>query len=133
VIVVDTNVVVHLFVPSDRTADSERVYRRDPEWAAPSFWRSELANTLVTLVRADRLRLQTATQVMRHAEDRMTPREYGVAFRRVIELAVESGCSGYDCEFVALAEALGTPLVTTDRRVLKAFPRIAVAPDVFGR
>ncbi len=131
-IVVDTNVVVHLFVPGDRTADAERVYRRDPEWAVPSLWRSELANTLVTLVRAGRMRVQTATEVMRHAEERIAPREHRVAFQRVIDLAVESGCSGYDCEFVALAEALNTPLVTSDRRLLKAFPRIAVAPDVFA-
>jgi len=133
VIVVDTNIVVHLFVPGDRTDDAERVYRRDPEWAVPSFWRSEFANALVSLVRAGRVPLQTATPIMRHAEDRMAPREYGVAFQRVIDLAVQSGCSAYDCEFVALAETLNTSLVTSDRRVLKAFPRIAVAPDAFTR
>ena len=46
--------------------------------------------------------------------------------RRVLELARESDCSVYDCEFVALAMQLGTKLVTMDRELLKAFAEHAV-------
>jgi len=42
-----------------------------------------------------------------------------------MELALESGCSAYDCEFVALAEAAGVPLITGDRRIVERFPKIA--------
>lgn len=35
------------------------------------------------------------------------------------------GCTAYDCEFVALSQRLGVPLVTLDRALLKAFPRLA--------
>lgn len=43
----------------------------------------------------------------------------------MLELVKASNCSAYDCEFVAVAEALGTTLVITDVKLLKAFPDIA--------
>jgi predicted nucleic acid-binding protein len=49
----------------------------------------------------------------------------------VLELASRSGCSAYDCEFVALAQDLEVPLVTNDRQILKAFPTIAISPSAF--
>ena len=39
---------------------------------------------------------------------------------RVFELASQTRLSAYDCEFVALAEALSVTLVTADKAVLKA-------------
>jgi hypothetical protein len=54
-------------------------------------------------------------------------REYEVPLAAVLGLAVGSSCSAYDCEFVALAQDLGAPLVTVDRQVLASFPGVAVA------
>lgn len=62
----------------------------------------------------------------------MTGREYTVVVDHVLRLAGGSGCSAYDCEFVGLAQDLGVPLVTADRRVLRAFPSDTVALDVFA-
>jgi len=42
-----------------------------------------------------------------------------------------SDCSAYDCEYVALAQDLDVPLVTTDRQVLREFPKIAVSLEKF--
>jgi predicted nucleic acid-binding protein len=44
----------------------------------------------------------------------------------VLELAHQSGCTAYDCEFIAVAKTLGAKLFTADKQVLKAFPKIAV-------
>jgi predicted nucleic acid-binding protein len=44
----------------------------------------------------------------------------------VLTLALESGCSAYDCEFVALAKQLGVKLVTEDAKLRRAFPRWTV-------
>ncbi len=45
--------------------------------------------------------------------------------RHVLQLARDSDCSAYDCEFIALAETLGTELLTMDGKLLKTFPKIA--------
>jgi predicted nucleic acid-binding protein len=48
-----------------------------------------------------------------------------VSQRSVLEFAHRSGCTTYDCEFVAVAESLKISLVTLDAAILKAFPRRA--------
>ena len=49
----------------------------------------------------------------------------------VFSLAIQSGCSAYDCEFVWLARDLGLPLVTVDKKALNAFPDLVVLPEIF--
>ena len=63
----------------------------------------------------------------------MAGHEYGVVTHRVLELATRSGCTAYDCEFVAVAQDLGVDLVTADQQMLAAFPSTAVAMDAFAR
>ncbi len=53
--------------------------------------------------------------------------EHEVGSRRVLELVRDSGCTAYDCEFVALAMQLGVELVTMDRQILRGFPKHAVS------
>jgi predicted nucleic acid-binding protein len=47
---------------------------------------------------------------------------------QVLTIAVNSGCSAYDSEFVALALETGLPLLTYDRKLIDAFPGIAITP-----
>lgn len=131
-IVADTNLIAYLVLPGERTAAAEAVLLRDPAWAAPTLWKSELRNILATYVRAGRVALDDALAMAKRAEDLMAGREFSVPTEAVLVLAAESGCVAYDCEFVALARALALPLVTADGRVLEAFPDVAVAPEDFG-
>lgn len=130
-IVADTNLFVYLFVKGQRTIQAETVLQQDPAWAAPLLWRSEFRNTLMGLVRRKDLDLQDVLDVVSEAEHWMRGREYSVVSRTVLQLAGQSGCSAYDCEFVNLAMDLGVPLVTSDRQILRAFPKVAVSPDGF--
>lgn len=128
-IVADTNLLIYLYVQGQRTAESEAVLRRDPVWTAPLLWRSEFRNALIGLVRKDALALDEALSMVDEAERWLAGREYSVVSRHVLTLAEKSGCSAYDCEFVALAQDLAVQLVTADRQILKAFPTIAISPS----
>ena len=130
-IVADTNLLIYFYVQGQRTEESEAVLQRDALWAVPLLWRSEFRNSLIGLVRAHALQLDDALTMIDEAERWLTGREYSVLSRQVLTLASRSGCSAYDCEFVALAQDLEVPLVTTDRQVLRAFPTVAISPSAF--
>ena len=132
-IVVDTNLLVYLYVRGARTSQAEAVLARDALWTAPLLWRSEFRNALVGLVRTRTLPVEDAIEIVDDAERAMAGREYTIASHRVLQLAARSGCSVYDCEYVTLAQDLTVSLVTANRRVLTAFPETAVAPEAFTR
>jgi predicted nucleic acid-binding protein len=132
VIVVDTNTLVYLYVAGEHTAEAEATLARDPEWVAPLLWRSEFRNVLVGLVRRRALSLGEAIGAGNEAERRMAGREFTVVSQHVLELAARSDCSAYDCEFVALAEDLRVSLVTSDRKILAAFPSRTAALAEFS-
>lgn len=131
-IVADTNLIAYLLIQSPRTLDAQAVLRRDPSWAAPVLWRSEFRNVLALYLRQRHLTLADALEYMQEAEVLLEDREYEVPSATVLQLAQESGCTAYDCEFVHVAQQLGAPLVTSDKRVLGAFPRLAVSLQDFA-
>jgi predicted nucleic acid-binding protein len=132
VIVVDTNVIAYLLLPGDQTAAARRTLQRDPRWAAPLLWRSELRNVLATAMRRGHLALTDARDVMETAGDLMVGGEFEVASDAVLRLAARSNCSAYDCEFVALAQELGVVLVTSDQQIVAEFADTAQPLTEFG-
>lgn len=125
-IVVDSNVVAYLYLPGDYTEKAEALLERDADWAAPLLWRSEFRNILAGYMRRKTLTFEAARDLQLEAES-LVVAEHEVDSRLVLELVRDSDCSAYDCEFVALAMMLGVKLVTVDAKLLKAFPRYAVA------
>lgn len=132
-IVVDTNQIAYLLIGGDRTDLARQVLLRDPEWAAPLLWRSEFRSILAGYLRRSELALPDALKLQAKGEQLLARREHLVRSERVLRLVADSGCSAYDCEFVALAQQLRAPLVTWDKEVLAAFPSVAMTPkDYLG-
>lgn len=131
-IVVDTNVIAYLLIPGQHTAAARATLTRDPEWAAPVLWRSELRNVLALYLRKGELSLRQATSLQDAAEELLLGREHYVASSDVLALAKSSSRSAYDCEFVVTARHLNVKLVTSDRPLLASFPKDAVSLTVFG-
>ncbi|HEX5012370.1 MAG TPA: type II toxin-antitoxin system VapC family toxin [Planctomycetota bacterium] len=131
-IVVDTNLIVAFLLETSDRALAEDVFARDRAWTAPSIWRREFRNVLAMALRRSGLPLKAAQLHCARAADLLAGRESSIEDGAVLRLAVQSGCTASDCEFVVLAELLGVPLVTFDREVLAAFPATAIHPRQFA-
>lgn len=133
-IVVDTNVLAYLWIPGEMTHHAEKALRIDPVWVAPFLWRSEFRSVLTGCIRRGHMTMETALRAIEGAESLLKGQEYTVPADKVVKRVAQSACSAYDCEFVALADDLGVPLVTADDLVLREFPAIAIAlRDFAGR
>ena len=126
-IVVDTNILLYLYLSGPHTDDCIQLLEREPEWASPALWRSEFCNTLLLYLRKKLITQEFAVQAVEAAALLIAHREYVPASVSVIDLAMKSNCTYYDCEFVALARSQSTTLVTQDRALLKAFPDDAMS------
>ncbi len=124
-IVVDSNVLAYLYLPSEYTEAAEHLFERKPDWHAPILWRSEFRNILAGYLRRGALTFEQAHAIQVEAEALLNGAEHEPDSRRVLELVKASDCSAYDCEFVALAESLETTVVTMDAKLIRAFPKIA--------
>ena len=132
-IVADTNLIAYLIIQGQQTATARAVLQKDSAWAAPRLWRSEFRNILALYIRQQHLALADAIQLMSSAETVLRSREYEVESDPVLRLAAASNCTAYDCEFVHLAQELGVSLVTSDQKVLRLFPAVAISPEDFTK
>ena len=130
-IVADTNLLAYLWIPSARKRRAAAVLDADPRWAAPLLWRSEFRNVLAASLRRGLITLEGCIGIMHRVEDWMSGREYAIDSDHVLRLVGTSRASSYDCEYVALAQHLDVPLVTSDRRLQRAFPEVAVSLGEF--
>lgn len=128
-IIVDTNIIAYYILRTIETEKTIELRLKDNDWSAPALWRSEFRNMLLPYIRSGVLDLHLANEAVGKAKSIVRTRS--VSSDRVIELAVASGCTAYDCEFVSLAERLSAPLVTNDRQVLRAFPGLAFSMHDF--
>ncbi len=126
-IVVDTNITAHLFLSGEHVQACEALLIKEGHWVVPWVWRSEFRSVLSKYLKAKKINFTTAEQILAMAENLFSEKEFPVSSSRVLALSLESGCSAYDCEFVALAEHLGVRLVTVDKKIIKSFPKTAIS------
>lgn len=132
-IVVDNSVLVYFWLPSEFAGLAEAAKTEDGVWAAPILWRSEFRNVLAGYLRRNVLSEAEANAAYLNAQKDLGANEYSVPTERVLKQVLHSDCSAYDCEYVVLAQDLGVPFVTTDKQVLKTFPKAAVSLETFAK
>ena len=132
-IVADASLITCFAVQSEWSQLADGVCEADATWAAPLLWRSEVRDVLVKYMQVAGMTLDAALLAMHSADEIINGREYAVDTGKVLELATASGCTARECEYVALALDLDVPLVTMEKQVLRAFPKVAVAVDRFAK
>ena len=130
-IVVDTNLLAYLLLPTPYSAQAEAVLIKDSDWFAPQLIHSEFRNVLLGAVRRNDVARIDAASFLARAHDVIAVHETTLDGPAIFELAIDSGCNAYDCEFVWLARHLRSPLVTANKKVLEKFPRQAVTIQDF--
>jgi predicted nucleic acid-binding protein len=130
VIVVDASVLATALADDGDDGAHARGRLRTEILAAPELIDLEVTSVLRRLVIADRLPARRAEQALsdlvelplRHASHRsLLPRCWDLRENLTI----------YDASYVALAEALGVPLVTADKRLSKA-PGLRCTVELLG-
>jgi len=127
-IVVDTNILAHFWLPSDSSELCDELYQQDPQWVAPILWRSEFRNVVTLYLRKGLIDLSEALLIMEKAELQMKNQQFQVNSVQVLHHVSQSTCSSYDCEFVSLAKNLDLELITMDKKLLREFPNLARHP-----
>jgi predicted nucleic acid-binding protein len=126
-IVADTNTIAYLYLPSDYSEYAEALLLKDTDWIAPILWRSEFRNILALYLRKGLISMENALDVQQQAETLMRDNEYSVNSFDVLNIANSSGCSAYDAEFISLAKNQKCKLITSDKKILRQFPDIAIS------
>ncbi|MDB4951833.1 MAG: uncharacterized protein JWM27_4482 [Gemmatimonadetes bacterium] len=131
-IVSDANLIVYLLVEGERSEAARTVLRKAPTWIAPPLWRSELMNVLNGYVKRGAFPLRHAVDLVSAAEAIVSSGDARSDPAQVLGLSTTSGCTTYDCEYVALAQRFEIPLVTADRKMLAAFPSTATSLESYA-
>ena len=130
-IVADTNLISYFYIEGEYSTRAEAVYNHDSVWAVPLLWRSEFRNVLAFYLRKKIINYDAALECIEQAEKLLGNNEYSVSSEGILDLIKNSSCSAYDCEFVFLAQELGVPLVTADKKILSEFPKNTIAITKF--
>lgn len=70
-----------------------------------------------------------ALLIVEKAKLQMKDQQFQVNSVQVLHHVSQSTCSSNDCEFVSLAKDLDLELITTDKQLLREFPKLAKHPE----
>ena len=124
-IVADSNLIASCVLESAATAAARQLRTDDGEWYVPTLWRAEVMNILSTMIRSRGLSAQTADTLFTSLRGALRAYERDPASEDVFDLVARFGITGYDAQFVALAQELNCLLYTQDKELLQKFPTVA--------
>ena len=115
--VVDASVAIKWFVLEEHTVESRLLLDENFELFAPHLLFAEYGNILwKKLTRGELSRDEVTDRRNALLSVRMRVVPERLLFKQAVDLACELNHPAYDCFYLALAELLGTAVVTADQR-----------------
>jgi predicted nucleic acid-binding protein len=125
-IVVDVNILLYHEVSGPMTPITKLLRAKDPGWLTSAFWSFEFVNVLATMMRTNVLKQDRALRILAAAEAAYAGGAIALEHEAVLRTANKHSISGYDAQYIALAEWLSVPCVTADAPLVKKVPSVAV-------
>jgi predicted nucleic acid-binding protein len=123
-LVVDTNIIAPFYI---RGADTERVlelYLSDNLWRTDPLALIEFSNILATYQRSRYLTTSTARACLIEAERFLHPHYVHLTHETALTIAIRYRVTTYNARFLAVALHLNTRLVTEDKKLRAAAPKL---------
>ncbi len=130
-IVIDANILIYSLIESEQTFRVHQLRERDADWRTAPLCLHEVLNVLTTFQRNKRLTLTQCQQLLGHAQRFMEQAQVQIDLNHAISLAAQYKLTGYDAQYVALAQMLDLPLITEDRKLRQAVPQIACSLQTY--
>lgn len=130
-IVVDANILIYSLIEGDYSPLVHKLREKDADWRTTGLCLHEVLNVLATYQRRDILSLAQCKKLLDHAERFMKVAQCEVKMDAALAVAAKYAITGYDAQYVALAQSLNAPLITEDRKLREAAQGIAFSMREF--
>ena len=130
-IVIDANILIYSLIECEYSPLIHKLRERDSDWRTAALCLHETLNVLTTYQRREVLTLTQCRKLLDHADRFIKVAQCEVEMGAVLAVAAKYAITGYDAQYVALAQSLNAPLITEDRKLRNAVPGIAFSMQEF--
>jgi predicted nucleic acid-binding protein len=130
-IVIDANILIYSLIECDYSPLALKLREKDADWRTVGLCLHETLNVLATYQRRKILTLMQCRKSLDHAERFMKIAQCEVKMDAALAVAAKYAVTGYDAQYVALAQNLGAPLITEDRKLRVSVPEITFSMQEF--
>lgn len=123
-LLIDTNVVAYLLIDGDHTEAARELRIRDSDWRSEAFLLVEFTNILAWSIAKKRITLSLAEDFLAKVLSLFDGKLARIPHASVLAIAAHHRVSVYDARFLALADQLGSRLITEDARLRAAAPAL---------
>lgn len=131
-IVIDANILIYALIECDNSHWIPKLRAKDADWRTTGLCLHEVLNVLVTYHRRGLLTLDQCKELLGHANRFIAVAQCEVDMEEALLVAATYGSTGYDAQYVSLAQNLAAPLITEDRKLRQAVPGVGISMQEFS-